>query len=92
MPNTSSQTLISIDPRFAAYLSPNGMMPRSVASEILSEVAEPTMYGHYPDGIPPYILGRAIARTVFNYRFADLENTPSKEEIMRQFIAGFLSL
>ncbi len=60
-----------IRPEFAPYVTAKDPLPRAIAAEILSNIACLGESGNYPDDIPPYLVGRAIARLVSNYRACD---------------------
>jgi len=54
--------------------------------------------GNYAQDIPPYLLGRAVRKLVYNYCTKIVEDDASMvieqddETITREFLAGFLDL
>lgn len=79
-------------PDFAMYMSGTEPLHRDDAAEILEYVGKNGVGGCYPNDIPPYLLGRAVRRLVFNY-FTDSEaGEQDGEAITRYFLAGFFKL
>lgn len=81
-------------PDFAKYLS-GERMHRDDASAILEYVGKNSPAGNYPQNVPPYLLGRAVRRLVYNYIHesdSDELIEGDSERITREFVAGFLKL
>ena len=76
-----------VDPRYHEYLDEKSIH-RDDAAEILEFVGKNGPGGRYPIEIPPYLLGKAVRRLVYNY---DVDDTPT-EAITREFLAGFFGL
>ena len=84
--------MTAVHPNFAKYADPGVRVHRDDASAILEYVGKNSPGGNYPQDIPPYILGRAVRRLVFNY-YTDRETGAQDEYIIsREFLAGFRSL
>jgi len=81
-----------VDPKYRHYLDGSHRMHRDDASEIIEFVGRNSPAGTYPAQIPPYLLGQAIRRLLYNY---PCDREPPGEGvggITREFIAGFFRL
>ena len=85
---SDSSGRVSCHPNFVKYLEKDTYVNRDDASAILEYVGVNSPAGIYPCEIPPYILGRAIRRLVFNF-FTNEEGNQDANTISREFLCGF---
>lgn len=82
----------NVHPKYHKYLDGNVSIHRDDAGEIIGIVGE-SRAGHYPIEVPPYLLGRAIHRLVYNYDpHRNNGRGPEHDEVTREFLAGFFRL
>lgn len=66
--------------------------PRTEAAKILHEVAEATSCGSLPSNVSPFLLGRAICRTIMNNVVNNDGNGEGSEDaIVGEFLRGFFN-
>ncbi len=87
-----------VHPDFAKYLAGDIPMNREDAASMLRYVGMNVGSGYYPDEIPPYLLGQAVGRYIYNFitKCVETDGRMSVEQdddtITREFIAGLLGL
>lgn len=86
-----------VHPDFVKYLD-GRWMGREDASRIIEYVGANSPAGNYPGEIPPYLLGRAIGRLVYNYFTKEVvtkTNAVLEQDantITREFLTGLFQL
>lgn len=96
MPESAGR--VPCHPAFAKYLAGDVSMHRDDASDILEYAGKNSPSGNYAQDIPPYVLGQAVGRLVYNYFTKEVVvgdcvvMEQDDDTITREFLAGLLGL